>query len=423
MRSILIILLALLLTATLHAQTKRVLFLGNSYTGVNNLPNLIYQLALSGGDTLMYDSNTPGGCTFGDPPNAHIALPASYGKIDDQDWDYVVLQEQSQIPTIAYFRDNTMYPGARRLNDSIQTHLPCRKPLFYMTWGRQFGGQQCAGPYCSPVFTDFNHMTDSLHTAYMRIANELKAPVAPVGMAWKAVRNDTSIVLHQTDQSHPNMAGSYLAACTFYAAIWQKTPIGLTYTAGLDPSLCTYLQTKAHEVVLDHLTDWNLLGFPPLADFSHSIQDTFVYFTDSSQNATQWQWDFGDGQTATTQNPVHQYAQSGLYTVTLIVGDGCESDTITQQVNYVVPVAVWEPLQEQKWRIYPNPVNGSELHWEGNFNPETPYNILDLQGKVHQTGKMGARTIHLGELPAGTYLLKVQPSGEISSVRKFQILR
>ena len=41
--------------------TRRVLFLGNSYTSVNNLPQLISDVALSAGDTLMFDSNTPGG--------------------------------------------------------------------------------------------------------------------------------------------------------------------------------------------------------------------------------------------------------------------------------------------------------------------------------------------------------------------------
>jgi len=47
-----------------NAQTKEVLFLGNSYTGVNNLPQLIADVALSAGDTLIHDKNTPGGYTL-----------------------------------------------------------------------------------------------------------------------------------------------------------------------------------------------------------------------------------------------------------------------------------------------------------------------------------------------------------------------
>ena len=48
-------------------QTKEVLFIGNSYTYGNNLPDLVKQIALSFGDTLIHDSSTPVGATF----NAH----------------------------------------------------------------------------------------------------------------------------------------------------------------------------------------------------------------------------------------------------------------------------------------------------------------------------------------------------------------
>ena len=45
-------------------QSKHVLFVGNSYTEVNNLPQMVANVALSMGDTLVYSSNTPGGCTL-----------------------------------------------------------------------------------------------------------------------------------------------------------------------------------------------------------------------------------------------------------------------------------------------------------------------------------------------------------------------
>lgn len=44
--------------------TKKVLFLGNSYTAVNNLPQMMADVAVSAGDTLWFDSNTPGGYTL-----------------------------------------------------------------------------------------------------------------------------------------------------------------------------------------------------------------------------------------------------------------------------------------------------------------------------------------------------------------------
>ena len=50
-------------------------------------------------------------------------------------------------------------------------------------------------------------------------------------------------------------------------------------------------------------------GYPPLS----------VQFTDLSQNATGWDWEFGDGATSFEQNPMHTYSEAGTYTVKLIV--------------------------------------------------------------------------------------------------------
>lgn len=60
---------------------------------------------------------------------------------------------------------------------------------------------------------------------------------------------------------------------------------------------------------------------------------TSFYGTSGNPIVT-WDWDFGDGQSSTIQNPVHLYALPGAYTVTLMVTDvnGC-SDTATSTVN------------------------------------------------------------------------------------------
>jgi len=110
-------------------------------------------------------------------------------------------------------------------------------------------------------------------------------------------------------------------------------PITLTVT---DANGCTDDTTKNIRIVE-----------PIQAAFVAS--DTFtcapvaIQFTDTSFNSTasSWQWDFGDNTaindgTDTTQNPIHQYTQNGVFDVTLIVGDelGC-SDTLTRS-EYIV---------------------------------------------------------------------------------------
>ncbi len=91
----LIILSLLLLTCTPFVQSqnliKKALFLGNSYTFFNNLPELTAALANSAGDSLYFESNTPGGYTLGWQPNAHVTNNTSLDLISGNDWDFVIL--------------------------------------------------------------------------------------------------------------------------------------------------------------------------------------------------------------------------------------------------------------------------------------------------------------------------------------------
>ncbi|MFN8154921.1 MAG: PKD domain-containing protein [Bacteroidia bacterium] len=62
---------------------------------------------------------------------------------------------------------------------------------------------------------------------------------------------------------------------------------------------------------------------PALASFSYLLSYPNVAFTDQSQNAVAWSWDFGDGNTSTQQSPTHNYGAQGLYHVCLTVTDSC----------------------------------------------------------------------------------------------------
>ena len=103
-----------LLCATLlmaQGERKRVLFIGNSYTEVNNLPDLVQRVAESAGDVLEYQSNTPGGCTFQQHcTNRSMELVRQGG------WDVVVLQEQSQLPSFPQSQvEVELFPYAQQL--------------------------------------------------------------------------------------------------------------------------------------------------------------------------------------------------------------------------------------------------------------------------------------------------------------------
>jgi hypothetical protein len=393
---------------SISQDTLSVLFIGNSYTSYNNLPLLVKNLSTSAGKTLNIDSNMPGGS----PISSHLNDATTLSKISQGNWDYVILQEQSQIPTIDYYRYNDMYPAMTDLKSVIEQYNPCAKIITYMTWGRRFGGQQCdpSGTYCSPVFDNFNHMQDSLTSAYLEISEQLNIQCAPVGVTWQNILNDTTLVLHSGDNSHPNIDGSYVAALTIFSSIWKKSSFGLTYTAGLTSQLAQYYQSKSDNTVFNSTNDWNLLINNPSANFSESISGNTATFTNSSSsiNSTlNYSWDFGDGTTSSIQNPSHTYATNGTYTVTLIASNCIFSDTITNTIQ--IGTNSMEENTNANFEFYPNPATNQITLKVDNQLLGSIYTICDNTGKSVLNGYILSEqsVIDLGYLSKGLYLLSI----------------
>lgn len=330
-------------TTVASAQQHRVLFIGNSYTSVNNLPEMTRQLALSLGDTLEVASSSPGGFIF----SQHCTNTATQGLIDQGDWDFVVLQEQSQLPSFPPAQvANDCLPYAQALVDSIAAHSPCAETVFYMTWGRENGDQQNCAAW-PPVCT-YEGMQAQLRMSYLQMAADNGAECAPVGMAWKRVRDQyPAINLYSGDGSHPSVAGSYLAACTMYSTFFRQPTVGATYTASLDAATVAMLQQVASAVVLDSLDTWNIGVYDPVALPQHTdLGSGQIAFSQASVNATQHFWDLGDGSTSTEGSFTHTYAATGNYTVTYIATDDCgRSDTSTFTVNVGTTGMAEQPVE------------------------------------------------------------------------------
>jgi hypothetical protein len=225
---------------------KSFLFIGNSFTNVNDLPGTFAHLALSGGHPVTTAMIAPGSYKL----FQHAATEATMNTIANQKWDYVILQEQSQTPAKETWRTNEMYPAVRLFNGKIRQSGA--KPILYMTWGRKNGCPEMG-------FSDYHSMQEELRLGYLGIANELGIEVAPVGEAWKnSVENRPALELWASDGIHPSPAGTYLAACVFYAVIYNKSPEGLKYKANLQDDDAGFLQRIAAETVLTDLKHWNI---------------------------------------------------------------------------------------------------------------------------------------------------------------------
>jgi hypothetical protein len=187
-------------------RTIRVLFIGNSYTYFNNLPALLKGLAASDKDWPQIETEmiVRTGATL----QRHYSEGQAGVSITEGKWDFVILQEQSMLPINDM---GTMYYHASRLHDHIKKSGA--KTVFFSTWARQ----------------DERYKQKNVDFAYKYTATHLGAILAPVGLAWTAVlEKDPQMLLYTTDKSHPNAAGSYLAACVIYSTLIGRGTEGLT---------------------------------------------------------------------------------------------------------------------------------------------------------------------------------------------------
>ncbi len=234
-------------------ETTRVLFLGNSYTATNNLPNLFKQLATDQNKSVYCEAVAPGGHGF----YSHAHEPAQVSKIEQGDWDVIVIQGQSQE---AAFPDDqfywSIYPSARAADSVAKLHNPNARVIFFMTWGYRYGDAFNCPFY--EEFCTFTSMTHRLKHNYLVMASDFQSEVCPVGAAWyNSWERDSTVVLHSGDNSHPAMRGSYLAACCFYESIFRERLENAWYPSGVSSSHAAFLQECANRVVYDSLSYWN----------------------------------------------------------------------------------------------------------------------------------------------------------------------
>ncbi len=322
---------ALLLIASGYAlpgyagKKLHVLFLGNSYTYVNNMPQILSDMASSVGDTLVFEMYAPGGYTF----DNHGEDTASENRIQKGGWDYLVLQEQSQLPSFPVYASNGLFG----LCDRFRSYNPCGKIMFYMTWGRK-NGDAARCPEWPPVCT-YEGMDSLLRIRYLEMATAYKGLLSPAGAAWRYIRqNNPDINLYDPDESHPSAAGSYLVACCFYTALFKKDPTSINYDFTLSTANAGTLKQAAKTVVFDSLSFWDYTPTIPVTDFNYVMGSGTheVNFMNQSLFANTYLWDFGDGTTSTLFYPVHSYSSDGTYIVTLHAYN-CDIDTIYEGIH------------------------------------------------------------------------------------------
>ncbi|MEO8589003.1 MAG: SGNH/GDSL hydrolase family protein [Flavobacteriales bacterium] len=389
MKALRTILLPLLLPISLlHAQQTSVLFLGNSYTSVNDLPNTFRQLALSLGTEVEVTMYAPGGYTLED----HKFDPATRNLIASQPWDFVVLQEQSQLGAFP-----SMGQTAPQLAQLIEANNECTWPVLYMTWGRENGDAQSCVSY--PFMCTYESMQQALRDNYLNTAVESNAFAAPVGVAWKHVRDDYPwIDLYQDDGSHPTVEGTYLAACVFYCTLFRQSCAGAYFQAGLPIATAVILRDVATATVLDSAETWNL-NVPNGTDASFLVtnepwtNDVTCHHPGQGMH----EWTCTNGQIFSGPDVTFTFDDPGIFIITHIYADPCgNSDTATWFVE-ATPVGIVQGTMPGSCTVLaagPAMIDatGRGILW-----------VSDLQGRTILTQQLNGEQLRL-TCPTGLHL-------------------
>lgn len=221
---------------------ERVLFVGNSYFYYNDsLHNHVQRLvtaaepALDG--KLNYKSATIGGADLAHHAIEHLTRPGRIGV--QEPFQLVILQGGSGEPL----------SPARRVQFRA-TVVEFDKII------RERGGKTALYLTHTYVKPHKNAKAEnSARTAelYVSVGNEIGALVIPVGLAFdEAYRRRPGIQLHKGfDGSHPELIGTYLAACTVYASVYGKPCSGnkYDYYGKIDRDMAAFLQRVADDTV------------------------------------------------------------------------------------------------------------------------------------------------------------------------------
>jgi len=240
-----------LVTSLAPDQAKSVIFIGNSFFYYNNgMPGHLGLLERAADPDHKQDYRntmvTIGGSGFDWHDVESYFRPNAVGSYSFDDDNNIVFNNREKLFDAAVMMDCSQCPihpklksvfteYAKKDADIVRSHGA--RPIFFMSW----------------AYADKPDMTAQLAEAYTVAGNADNALVIPAGLAFARAREkQPELGLYAPDKRHPSLAGTYLAACTTFAALTGKSPVGNSYLAGLDAPTAKFLQQVAWDTVRDY---------------------------------------------------------------------------------------------------------------------------------------------------------------------------
>ena len=410
------------LSSICFAQTKSILFIGNSYTYSNGgVDVMLKNIALAEGDTLETEAFTVGGAKFSDFCNN----PETFERIKSRAWDYVVLQEQSQLPSFPPSQvEAECYPYAKRLCDSIRANDSCTQILFFMTWGRENGDQDNCANY-TPLCT-YDGMQQRLRESYVQMAEDNNAIVVPVGLAWKYVRDHyPEINLYQSDGSHPSVEGTYLAAMTFRSILFQGLDLYDNWNyipENIDWNVANLLQYAAQNAMSSNWSECNMdeslyvyfevmmpaktLGADYVQVYTPANIDSCVLSSSNGVSYTFLPNDLdvwmGYAHLTISVRDFLEYSNDTANICVTIYRDNC-SFTRCEDMYYCNLGGIDDAQSENL--SFSNPVTNGKLQFDSDVTGN--YEIYSIEGRLLVSGFVSGSEIDVSQLNNGVYMIRI----------------
>lgn len=257
---------------TFASDTTKVLFLGNSFTSANSMPQIFGNMA-NKSYNIDITMHAPGGVFVGDTrqgTSAHAYNPAVFTAIRSKKWDYIVIQDNQaafsnqvgSFPPVA-----NVIVGHTRLRDSALASNPCTKIILFAGWCFKNGWQQSP-----PIFNTGSEMNERVYVNYKVLNNQINGIVSPIGIAWnRIIKKLPAVDLWAADEAHPSYAGSYLTAATIYSSIFAASPEEVMYDGSLDSATARTLRKVAYETVVDSIAPTSLAKYTVSLTYTGSM--------------------------------------------------------------------------------------------------------------------------------------------------------
>lgn len=222
-------------------RTIRVLLVGNSYTKRNDLGGMIQKIGESRGVRMSVSTLAKGMASLSDFADQKSYLGKQLRRmLENEQWDYVILQEKRLRPLTDA---DGMKKDVKKLCRMIRK--AGASPMLYIIWAPQTGYRDYRN--YSKLVSDRKDYQRKLTAANKKAAKAAGAKLIPAGDA--LIRAETKLPrlkFEEKDGHHPNLKGSYVAACTIYSALTGKSAYGSgTYTAGISKKTAMQIQRIA----------------------------------------------------------------------------------------------------------------------------------------------------------------------------------